>query len=145
MIYLTVASLVAAAIAVFYAIKQTNIAAAMKATQDEEQREVRNWQLKHEAIATQLACINLQLTVQLPGTHHQTTLYSTVFPTAELRSRIETYIIELADNRTRFVPRKPTPHELRSPTLRQTVERASELLDQFKAHNPGAYRYFRAE
>lgn len=118
------------------AIKQTNIARTMAAKQDEHEREIHDWQLKHEAVATQLVKITPQVMMQEPGHNSFIMLYPTIFPDAKFRQAVETYIVELDGTKTSFIPRKPNPHELRSPALRQTVARATELLDAFRKDHP---------
>jgi predicted PurR-regulated permease PerM len=68
--YLTIASLVVAVVAVIVAVKQTNIANAVKQKQVEDQQEIRDWQLKHEAIAVQLAKINNTMQARKPGENY---------------------------------------------------------------------------
>jgi hypothetical protein len=141
-LYLTIASLVVAVIAVAVAVKQTNIARAVQRRQEDDQREIRDWQLKHEAVAVQLAKIHLTFMVPARGGGFMA-LYPAVFPEPELRNRIETYIVEIVDNRTRFAARTPTAHELHSPTLRRTVDDATAILERFKGDNPELAQFFR--
>lgn len=143
MLYLTIASLVVAVIAVAVAMKQTKIAREAQHRQDEDQREVRDWQLKHETIAVRLARIHLTFMVPAKGANSFMALYPAVYTEPELRSRIETYVIEIVDNRRRFAPRTPTPHELRSPALRRTVDEATAILEAFLRDNPELARFFR--
>jgi hypothetical protein len=63
-------------------------------------------------------------------------LYCDVFSDVVLRQAIENYIVELVENRTRFVQRKPTPRELRSENLRSTVTKAAQLLDEYRKKKP---------
>jgi hypothetical protein len=79
MLYLTVASLIVALIAVGFAVKQTNIAKAMQDKQDEEQKEVCDWQLRHEAVAIQLSRINPLLRVRYPDDVTRV-IYTNLFP-----------------------------------------------------------------
>jgi|SRR5579859_3143257 len=142
MLYLTIASLVVAVIAVGIAIKQTNIARQMAAKQDDQEKEIDEWQRKHEAVAIQLARINPNELVRVPNHNSFSALYPALFSDPRLRQAIETYIVELADNRSRLVPRKPSPHELRSPALRETVTKAAAFLDACRRENPTIARHF---
>ena len=111
--------------------------------QEQRDREDHEWQLKHEAIAVQLAKIHLTMQVQRRGDNYTIMIYPTLFPDPQLRQEIETYIIEVVDNRTRFAPRRPTPHELRSPALRRTVDKVTEVLDACKRDDPSVAYHFR--
>ena len=111
--------------------------------QERQERADHDWQLKHEKVAVQIARINPRLIVAVPGTQHQVILYQNIFKSPELRERIETYIVQLVDSRTRFAVRKPTQHELRSPTLRQTVTEVAASLDTFVRENPGMGHHLR--
>jgi hypothetical protein len=142
MLWLTIASVILAGGALYYAQRQTAIANALKAHQDEQEREVHDWQLKHEAVATKLARVGPHMMVPMPNANSITAVYPTVFTDPQFRQRVETYIIEYAENRTRFIPRRPTELELRSPALRETVTKATEILDRCQQDNPGFYRYF---
>jgi hypothetical protein len=110
--------------------------------QEQQDRQDHDWQLKHEAVAVQLARINLTLQVRDPAHDHIIMLYPTLFPSPQLRQEIEIYIIEIVDNRTRFAPRRPTPHELRSPTLRRVVDQVTEALDACKRDAPALAYHF---
>lgn len=142
MLWLTIASVILAGGALYYAQRQTAIANALKAHQDEQEREVHNWQLKHEAVAVQLARVGPHMMVPVGNANALASAYATVFNDPQFRQKVETYIVEYAENRTRFVPRRPTALELRSPALRETVTKATELLDRCRQDNPGFYRYF---
>jgi hypothetical protein len=111
--------------------------------QEQRDREDREWQLKHEAVAIQVARINMTLQVRDPKENRNIVLYPTLFPDPQLRQRIETYIIELVDVRTRFAPRKPTQHELSSPALRKTVNEVTEILAACMRDNPGIAHHFK--
>jgi hypothetical protein len=142
MLWLTVASVLLAGGALYYAYRQTSIANALKGHQDEQEREVHDWQLKHEAIAVRLSRVGPHMMVPSGNANSFTMVYTIVFNDPQFRQKIETYIVEYADNRTRFIPRKPTPHELRSPALRETVTTATEILDGCQRDHPEFYRYF---
>jgi hypothetical protein len=141
MLYLTVASLLVAIIAVGVAIKQTIIAKTLAAKQDEQNREVHDWQLKHEAVAVQLSRINPHLQVQFPD-HSTRMIYISLFPDEVFRRAIEHYIVEPDKTYTIFRPRKPTPLELRSPTLRETVTKVAAVLDACRKENPHVAKHF---
>src|SRR5882762_1067904 len=142
MLWLTIASVLLAGGALYYAYRQTSIANALKAHQDEQEREVHEWQLKHEAVAVQLARVGPHMMVAMPNANSFTMAYTIVFTDPQFRQKLETYIVEYADNRTRFIPRWPTPHELRSPALRETVTKATEILDACRRNSPEFYRHF---
>jgi hypothetical protein len=111
--------------------------------QEQQDREDHEWQLKHEAVAVQLARIHSTMQVRRRGDNYNIMIYSTLFPELQLRQEIETYIIEIVDNRTRFAPRRPTQHELRSPALRRTVDKVTGVLDACKRDDPSVAYHFR--
>jgi hypothetical protein len=137
MLYLTVASLIVALIAVGFAVKQTNIAKAMQDKQDEEQKEVCDWQLRHEAVAIQLSRINPLLRVRYPDDVTRV-IYTNLFPDPALQQAIENYIVHWDG----FTPRKPSPHELRSPALRDAVTKVEAILDRCRKENPTVAYHF---
>jgi hypothetical protein len=135
MLYLTIASLIVMVIATGYAVKQTSIAKAIQAQQDEEQREVRDWQVRHEVVAIQLSKINPHFAIRYPDDSTRI-IYTQLFPDPVFRRAIELYIVEVDRTLTVFTPRKPTPHELRSPALRETVKTVEVKLAHFCEENP---------
>src|ERR1700730_6850314 len=93
MLYLTIALLIVAAIAAGYAVKQTKIAKAMQEKHDDEQTEVRDWQVRHEVVAIQLTKINPLLQMRYAdGTTR--VVYIDLLPDPALQQVIETYIVE---------------------------------------------------
>ncbi len=141
MLWLTIASAILTAGALYYAWRQTNIANALKAHQEEQDREVYEWQLKHEGVAVQISRINPGFMAAVPNTSNSfTNVYGAVFSDPRLRQKIETYLVEATANR--FTPRKPTPHELRSPALRETVKLATEAIEVCRKENPAFARLF---
>jgi len=116
-------------------IIQAGITRELKAKQEDQEREVNQWQMKHESVALRLANINPGLTVRAPA-GHDVTLYPTIFPDVEFRKMIERYIVHMDETRTVFTPRSPTELELRGPALRETVTKTTEILDAFCKKNP---------
>jgi len=96
MLYLTIASLIVALIAAGYAVKQTSIAKAMQDKQDDEQKEVRDWQARPEAVAKQLCKINPLFQAQYPDGIVRV-IYADLFPANPVRIAIETTIIRRPD------------------------------------------------
>jgi hypothetical protein len=109
---------------------------------DQQDKDDRDWQLKHEAAALRISRINRTLRAQPPGFANPVMVYPTVFPDPQLRERIERYVVELVDSETRFAPRRPMEHELRSPALRSTVDEVTTILDTCKRENPKLAYYF---
>lgn len=146
---LTIAALIVAIVAVLIAVKQTNIATTqtklareLAAKQEDQEREIDEWQRKHEAVAIQIARINPNELIKDPTNDSHTALYPFLFAEPRLRQAIETYIVELSDNRSRLMPRKPTPHDLRSLALRETVTSAANLLSASRSRYPAIAKYF---
>ena len=131
-----VLSLIAGALGVRYGKAQARIAGEMKEKQDEQEREVSEWQVRHESVALRLSKINPGISVVEPGHNSFMTLYPTIFPDAKFREMVERYIVHVEKAGTVFTPRSPTELELRSPTLRQTVTKATEILDAFCREHP---------
>ena len=131
-----VLSLIAGAFGVRYGKAQAQIAEEMKAKQNEQELEVNEWLVKHESVALRLAKINPGICVVEPGHNSFMTLYPTIFPDAKFREMVERYIVHVEKSGTVFAPRSPTELELRSPTLRQTVTKATEILDAFCKEHP---------
>jgi hypothetical protein len=142
MAWLTIVSVLFGAGALYYAYRQTSIANSLKSRQEKHDREVRDWQLKHESVAVRLSRINQSLMVSTSNGTGLITLYPSLFGDPQLRRDIETYIIEVTDNRTTFTPRRPTPHELQSPKLRETVDKVAAILENCKMNEPALYRHF---
>jgi hypothetical protein len=109
--------------------------------QEQQDREDREWQLKHEAVARQMSKINPHLTVQ---THGNTlcTIYTDLFPDAQFRRDIEFYIVEADRAYTVFQPRRPTLVELRSPALRQTVDKVATVINALPKDKPQLAYHF---
>jgi hypothetical protein len=143
MLYLTIASLIVMVIATGYAVKQTAIAKAMKDEQDDEQTEVRDWQVRHEVVAIKLSKINPHFQVRYPIDDATRIIYTELFPDSAFRRAVELYIVEVDRTLTVFAPRKPTPHELRSPALRETVKAVEARLADFCDKNPAIADIFR--
>jgi Na+-transporting NADH:ubiquinone oxidoreductase subunit NqrC len=138
---MTIFFAVVAVLSLIANVIQAGITKDLKAKQEDQEREVNQWQMKHESVALRLANINPGLTVRLPA-GHDITLYPTIFPDVEFRKMIERYIVHVERSGTMFVPRSPTELELRSPALRETVTKTTEILDAFCKKNPdlAAYR-----
>ncbi len=79
MFWLTIASVVFGAGALYYAQRQTSIAKALKAHQDEQEHEVHEWQLEHEAVAVQLARVGPHMMVPVGNANAFPSAYATVF------------------------------------------------------------------
>lgn len=142
MLWLTIISVIFGAGMFYYAYRQTNIANALKSHQEEHDREVRDWQLKHESVAIRLSRINQSLRVSTSNGTGLITLYPSLFGDSQFRRTIETYIIEITGNGTTFTPRRPTPHELQSPNLRETVDKVADILESCRLNEPALYRHF---
>jgi hypothetical protein len=139
-----VLSLVAGAMGVLYGRAQARIASEMKARYDEQEREVNEWLAKFERVANQIVRLGSpNVMAPSPNANFMFAVYPDIFQDVQFRQSLENYVVELADNRTRFVQRKPSPHELRSQNLRGIVTKAEELLDAYRKNKPEiAKRYF---
>ncbi len=133
-----VLTLIGVLVAMYHGFLGTRISKKL----EKQSREDHDWQLKHESVAVQLVKITPQVAVPEPGHNSFVMLYPMIFPEAKFREAIETYIVELDSKRSTFMPRSPRPDELRSPRLRETVEKAAAILDAFRKANPDiAARY----
>ncbi len=122
--------------------EQTQIAIALAKNQDEQQREVQDWLERHENVGVQLSRVSPQLMVVVYETGVETTVYPSVFLHPQLRSDIEQLIVEPVDNHRRFVPRRPTELELRSPALRETVQKVENIFADCRTKQPELYKYY---
>jgi hypothetical protein len=109
--------------------------------QERQDREDYDWQLKHETVALQLSRINPNFNVLYPDKSTRM-IYTDLFPDPKFRQSIENYIVEVDRTHTIFTPRKPTPHELRSPALRDTVTKTAAALDALRRDNPTVAYHF---
>ena len=141
MLVLTILSLLVAMAAVWYAQRQTKLAETLAKKQEEQEREVYEWQRKHEDVAMALSQVTPQTLVQ--NTKSQGALWPTIFPDNQLRANIETYLVDWADNKMKLTPRKPTELELRSAVLRETVTKAKARLEEFVRQRPDLEKYLR--
>jgi hypothetical protein len=148
MLFLMIAPLIIAVIALAYARRQTNIAEQatalakkLAAKQDEQEKEINAWLLKHEDVAVQLSRIYPHSQVVYPDNTTRI-IYTDLFPDATLRKAIQNYIVLLDHTMTVFTPRKPTELELRSPALRETVTKVADILDALRRDNPQVVSHF---
>ena len=137
-------SLVAGALGVLYGRTQARIASDLKAKHDEGEREVNEWLAKFERVASQLVRLGSpNVMAPSPNASSMFAVYPDIFPDVQFWQSLENYVVELADSRTRFVQRKPSPHELRSQNLRVILKKAEEFLDAYWKNRPEiAKRYF---
>jgi hypothetical protein len=108
--------------------------------QERQDREDYEWQGKHEAVALALSRINPLYQVQYPDKVVRN-IYLDLFPDLKFRRAIEYYIVELNASGTAFAPRKPAPHELRSPALRETVTKVATLVDELRRDKPSVAQH----
>jgi hypothetical protein len=87
-------------------------------------------------LSRKLLRINPRLQVFEPGQKNNTWIYTTLYPDPKLRLNIENFIIEVNGSGNLFLPRKPQPHEFRSPTMRETIERAEAEMERFINEHP---------
>src|SRR5271154_3754645 len=132
-----VLSLVAGAFGVLYGRTQARIASEMKAKHDEQEREVNEWLAKFERIANQIVRLGSpNVMAPSPNANSMFAVYPDIFQNVQFRQSLENYVVEVADSPTRFVQRKPSPHELRSQNLRGILTKAEELLDAYRKNRP---------
>lgn len=109
-----------------------------------EEQDVKRWQMaedddwvqRYEDLQTKLVRINPRLQVLEPGNEDNTWIYSTMYPDPKFRANVETYIIEVNAPGNLFLPRKPQPHEFRSRSMRETIQRAEAEMDKFVKEHP---------
>jgi len=65
-----------------------------------------------------------------------TCVYTTLFLDPKFCVDIENYIVQLNPSETLFLPRKPHAYELRSPRMRETIEKAEVLIQKFIQEHP---------
>lgn len=138
---LTILSTLVAIGALYYAWKQTQLANRLAAKQEEQQREVYDWLVRHENVARIVSKQPPHCLFRIPGTGERV-LYTTVFSDPEFRKDIEQHIVDYTVARTLFVPRKPTELQLRSPALRETVIKVEKILEDCKQNQPELYKHY---
>jgi hypothetical protein len=117
--------------------QQTDMMKEQAKQAKEREDEDSKWALRHEILASRLANIPPGMNISTPEMSGKyLCLYPAVFTEPGFRKKLETYIVEPNPSFTQFTPRRPIPHELRSPNLRATVARAEELIEKFKVENP---------
>ena len=136
-----VLALIVAGLSARWGFTQADIAQKMKAKLDEQEREVTDWLVKHETLALQLVKINPHLIIRRPDGSSMC-IYPTIFKDVKFRQKLERYIIQLNRSGSVFATRIPTELELRSPSLRETVTKANEILDAFAKRHPGVVEYY---
>jgi hypothetical protein len=119
-----------------YVRRQTKLMEEDIRDRKKQDAEDTDWSIRLEKVSNQLRQINPNLMVQEPGVKGPTQVYPTIFPDPKVRVAIETYIVELNPSKTLFLPRSPQPYEFRSPTMRQTIEKAEMLIQKFIQEHP---------
>ena len=132
-----VATLIGIVVAMYYGW----IGTRASKRQEKQDREDHEWQLKHEAVALQLSRINPYFNSLYPDSLGYK-VFTGLFPDPKFQRLIENYIVEADRDRMVLTPRKPTPHELRSPALRDTVTKVAVALDDLRRNNPAVAHLF---
>ena len=141
MLALAVISTLVTILALYYAWRQTQLADRLAKKQEEQQREIYDWQVRHERVARIISKRPPHAMYAAPGGLR--CLYPAVFSAPDLRNDIERYVVEYANNnRSLFVPRTPDELQLRSPSLRETVEKAERALQECKKNDPELYAHY---
>jgi hypothetical protein len=122
----------------FYGRRQTKLAEQDIRDRRKQDAEDDNWAERFEKVSNQLRRINPRLQVQEPDTKGLIWVYPTVFPDPKFRVDIENYIVQVNESQTLFLPRKPQAYELRSPRMRETIEKTEALLKKFCQEHPRA-------
>ena len=119
-----------------YVRRQTAMMAQDISDRKKRDEEDDSWAQRFEGLSRTLLRINPQLQVLEPGQKNATWIYTTMYADPKLRVNIENFIVARNDPGTLFLPRKPQPHEFRSPTMRETIERAEVEMGRFIKEHP---------
>jgi hypothetical protein len=105
---------------------------------DRKKQDIENddWAQRLETLSNKLRRINPRLQVQEPGVVGLTWIYTAMYPDPKFRLDIENYIVQLDPANTIFLPRKPQPYELRILRMRETIEKAEVLMQNFIQEHP---------
>lgn len=119
-----------------YVRRQTNLMEQDIQDRKKQDAEDDKWADRFENLSNQLRKINPRLQVKEPGVTNATWVYLTIFTDPKFRVDIENYIVQMNPSETLFLPRKPQAYELRSPRMRETIEKAEALILKFKQEHP---------
>jgi hypothetical protein len=106
------------------------------AERKERDDEDESWAQRYEDLQRKLTRINPRTQVLEPENGNNTWIYSTMYADPKFRANVERFIVELDASQTLFLPRKPQPYELRSTTMRETIQRAESELARFIKEHP---------
>ena len=141
MLTLTVIPTFVAFGALYYAWKQSQLAKQLAKNQEQQQREVLSWQVRHEKVARMISKQPGHAFFNVPN-RGSVCLYTAVFKDPQLRRDIESYLVEHSGQGSLFKPRMPNELELRSPALRGTVEQVERALEDSKQTDPELYKHY---
>lgn len=119
-----------------YVRRQTKLLVEDISDRKKRNKEDDSWSQRFENLQRKLLRINPRLQVQEPGNTKTTWIYTTMYPDRNLRLNIENFIIEVNAPGNLFLPRKPQPHEFRSISMRETIERAEAEMEKFVHDHP---------
>lgn len=115
--------------------RQTEMMAQDIADRKKRDTEDDSWAQRFETLQRILLRISPTLQVKEPGNTNTTHIYPTMLD-SKLRTNIERMIIEVDAGQTHFSPREPQPHQLRLPTMRETIEKAEAEMHEFIKEHP---------
>jgi hypothetical protein len=138
-VFLALGGLVLTLIGVIAAMYFGVIGTRASKRQERQDREDYEWQVKHEAVALTLSRISPHQMARYPDNVTRI-IYTDLFRDPKFRQSIEHYIVERSF--AVFTPRSPTPHELRSPVLRDTVTKVAAALDELRRDKPSVANHF---
>jgi hypothetical protein len=128
-------------VAIYYAWRQTKLMSDDIRSRKQETEDEIEWAARFERVMRQVLRINPYLQVKVAASETPINVYSTIFPNAEVRRVIQSYIVELDSSQTQFLPRRPRPDELRSASMRKVVEQAENSLQAFRERYPDAVHH----
>jgi hypothetical protein len=128
---LSVLAILISLTAAYYSKRQTEIMEAQESRREREEWVLIEWRTKFDKAVRAVLSIGFSKLIQLPT--WQSTAYGTILPSAELRQRIETYLVHQDG---RFMARALNDDVLRSQIVQTTITEVLEAVERFKVSDP---------
>jgi hypothetical protein len=111
--------------------RQTQIMEAQEVRRQEDGKNVEEWSRKFDAVVRLLLAIEPKSFNDSRGR-----VFVYIFPEGDLRTRIETYLIEADLGRNHFKARSVSPEVLLMPIVQQTIQQVLDGVEEFRQKDP---------
>ena len=122
----------------YYSRRQTNVVVEDHNERKKQAEEDDHWAQRFDRLQSRLLRINQRLQVQVNNSGGLISLYMTMFADQELRLRVESTIVSSDAQHNMLFARRPSQLELRSSSMRDTIQRAEEAMDDIIKQFPAA-------